>query len=238
MSRDPELWSALREATVEELQPIIQLLDEKSLDWSASSDWCLADLREQIHEELLLNGGNTLVNTVRGYGPPWREIVQDVASKLKVAYCVDEMSSKQRAELSVALKAAGIPTNVPIGAFALRSGLIAAKLGGFTTYQVLVVVANAVARTLVGHGISFAGNMAFTQALSVALGPIGWAAAGIVSVISISGAATRVTIPSVVLVAALRATLEERQRPVSPLKKLLDRMAERFRKLRQRKGAA
>lgn len=52
--------------------------------------------------------------------------------------------------------------------------LEALKLSGFAAYKASVIVANAGAHALLGHGLSFAANAALTKGLAVVLGPVGW----------------------------------------------------------------
>ena len=46
--------------------------------------------------------GNTIVNIFRGEGPPYKEIVQDVANKLGVDY--EYYDSVERIEMKILLK--------------------------------------------------------------------------------------------------------------------------------------
>jgi uncharacterized protein YaaW (UPF0174 family) len=165
------------------------------------------------------------VNVFRGSGPPWGEIVRDVANKVGVEYrnsdgtieieqrvtvhvlerAIDQMTPEQRAELRENLDRAGLPHDMPLGQGALAAGLLAGNLAGFAAYQVLVIVATAVARVLAGRGLVFAANTALTRLLAVALGPIGWALTAVWTAIDLAGPAYRLTIPSVVMVGVLRA---------------------------------
>ncbi|MFX8496862.1 ubiquinol-cytochrome C chaperone family protein, partial [Acinetobacter baumannii] len=47
------------------------------------------------------------------------------------------------------------------------------KMGGFKSYQLAVIVANAVAKTILGRGLSLAGNQVLTRTLSFLTGPVG-----------------------------------------------------------------
>ena len=76
--------------------------------------------------------------------------------------------------------------------------------GGFASYQLALIIANAVWKALFGAGLSFATNATITRALSVLTGPIGWAITAIWTVVDIAGPATRVTVPGVIQIALLR----------------------------------
>ncbi|MFC2611353.1 MAG: hypothetical protein ACFNYA_07650, partial [Capnocytophaga granulosa] len=83
------------------------------------------------------------------------------------------------------------------------------RVGGFGTYKMAVIVANAVARSLLGRGLSFAGNATLTRTLGVALGPIGWIVTGLWTLLDIASPAYRVTIPCVIQVAYMRLKFQE-----------------------------
>jgi uncharacterized protein YaaW (UPF0174 family) len=81
---------------------------------------------------------------------------------------------------------------------------VGVQMSGFLAYQVAVIVANAVARIVLGRGLTLATNAALTRAIGVLAGPIGWAITGIWTLIDVSGPAYRVTIPAVCHIAFLR----------------------------------
>ena len=80
----------------------------------------------------------------------------------------------------------------------------AIRIGGFTSYKIAVIVANAVARALLGRGLSFAANAALTRWIGVFAGPVGWAVTIAWTALDIAGPAYRVTIPSVIQIAYMR----------------------------------
>ena len=53
---------------------------------------------------------------------------------------------------------------------ALRAAI---RLGGFRPYKIAVIVANAVAKALVGRGLSLGANAALTRLMGTFAGPIG-----------------------------------------------------------------
>jgi UPF0174 protein HP_1588 len=151
---------------------------------------------KQIAEELQHYGGNTFANGLRGTGVPYREILTDVAKKQKVNFnsnnsveqieqyilqsimekAIEEMSEEELKNFLTEIDA-----GKTIGTKqAMTAGALAAlRLGGFATYKMAVIVANAVARSLLGRGLTFAGNATLTRTLGVALGPIGWIVTGL-----------------------------------------------------------
>ena len=106
---------------------------------------------------------------------------------------------KEFAEATGIKNTSGITPQVMVGVFQAVF-----RAGGFKSYQLTVIIANAVLKALIGKGISFAGNVVLVRTMAILTGPIGWVIAGLWTAIDIAGPAYRVTIPAVTLVAALR----------------------------------
>lgn len=177
--------------------------------------------------EIRLFGGNTLANLARGSnGPDYIEIVQDVARKFGVknvdTYSIIKLeeeiistilrdvlkksSGQEKIDIEKALEEAGLNKK---DLSSLISGssiaaLLGARMAGIVTYQISVIVANAIAKQVLGRGLQFATNAAITRSISVLLGPIGWIVTGVWTAIDIAGPAYRVTVPCVLHVAMLR----------------------------------
>ena len=152
------------------------------------------------------------------------EILNDVLDKIKVSYnkslnilakedkliekifsdMLKDMPEEKRIELvkDMDLKVAGFGNQAIMAA--IQAGL---RAGGFLSYQITVIVANYVARLVLGRGLTLATNAALTKGLSFLIGPIGWAVTGIWTAFDIAGPAMRVTLPASVIVACLRKTL-------------------------------
>ncbi|WP_165087553.1 YaaW family protein [Caballeronia sp. SBC2] len=179
------------------------------------------DDRDLIASEIRLFGGNTLVNMLRRVGVSYDEVVRDVASNLKVRFtkatplvsvesdilikilqrAVEKMSDAERDEL---LKAIDMKNLVGAGPAAVTAAIAAMRVGGFATYKLAAVVANAVAKFLIGRGLTFAGNATLMRALGVAMGPVGWAVTALWTVADLGSPAYRVTLPCVVQIAYMR----------------------------------
>lgn len=83
----------------------------------------------------------------------------------------------------------------------------AIRQGGFLSYKLTVVAANAVAQALVGRGLGMAANQAMVRYLALFAGPVGWVVNALLAVPIITGPAFRVTLPAVLVVASLRKKL-------------------------------
>ncbi|AND85367.1 DUF3944 domain-containing protein [Clostridium tyrobutyricum] len=175
-----------------------------------------------IAAELQCFGANTFATLFRGgKGVLYKELLMDVCNKLKVNYnknssteiiemnlimkiltdSIENMDSQQIKDIIKELKLK--TTNYSKEAL-LAALQFAIKIGGFQSYEIAVIVANAVAKQLLKRGLSFTANATLTRAISIFAGPIGWIITGAWTLIDIGGPAYRVTIPSVVQVAYMR----------------------------------
>lgn len=177
---------------------------------------------DEIIEEIQKFGGNTLVNTFRGMGVSYHEVLCDVADKMKApckktqstelveAHLLakvledawEKMSEEDRRML---LDEAGKVWGLKVGGFAAGALIKIFRAGGFTSYRIAVVIANAVAKAILGHGLKFAGNIYLTRLLAVLAGPVGWIITGVWTAFDFASPAYRVTIPACIYIAALRA---------------------------------
>ena len=183
-----------------------------------------------VAAELQYFGANTISTVFRGgKGVAYREVLTDVCRKVRVkdvdldgpvveiewallkkvfADMVEEMDA---AELE------GLVRDLDLGATDFTKEAVLAAImsgvrgGGFLAYRVSVIVANAIARFVLGRGLSFAANAGLTRALAAFTGPPGWVFLTVVTALQVAGPAYRVTIPAVTLVACLRLWVEERQ---------------------------
>ena len=174
--------------------------------------------------EIQCFGGNTFVTLFRGgEGVLYREVLTDVCDKVGAEYkkestveeveiClllkifIDSVGKMTREELADLARTIGVKNIGPnLGKDAMLAAcLVAFRMGGFASYQLAMIVVNAVARILIGRGLAFGANAALTRILAVVAGPIGWAITGIWTAVDIASPAYRVTIPAVLLVAAIR----------------------------------
>ncbi len=178
---------------------------------------------DDIAAEIQRYGGNSFSNVFRGgKGVAYIDVVRDVADQLKVSYnnnasaamienqiqmkvlekAYAEMSETERAELLNGLGVniiGAIPASLPV--IAVQGAILTS---GFAAYRLAVIVANAIAKALLGKGLTIAGNAALTRVIGAFAGPIGWAITGLWTLVDLAGPAYRVTIPCVVQLAYMR----------------------------------
>ncbi len=178
---------------------------------------------ELIAAEVQCFGANTFATMFRGgKGVLYKEVLMDVCDKMKVNYSKDSSAEKIEnnllmkiltdalekmtpAELKELAEAVGIKNVSAMNAEAFVGVFQAVfRAGGFKSYQLTLVIVNAILKALIGRGLSFAGNAALTRTMAVLTGPIGWIITGIWTAVDIASPAYRVTIPSVIQIAALR----------------------------------
>lgn len=187
----------------------------------------LPKMWEEIVDELQHFGGNTFMNMIRGNGVPYREILCDVARKLKVNFnpkspvdiierhilsklVMDSVEKLSEAELKEMIDELGIK-NYDAGRPAMMMALqIAIKQSGFVAYKIAVIVANQVAKIFLGRGLAFAANATLTRSIAIFAGPIGWIISVAWALIDIAGTAYRVTIPAVIQIAYMRLAIQSK----------------------------
>ncbi len=178
---------------------------------------------ELIAAEIQCFGANSFATMLRGgKGVEYKEVLTDVCDKMKVNYSKDssvekiennllmkiltdaleKMSPEELKELAEATgvkNTSGITAEAMVGVFQAVF-----RAGGFKSYQLTLIIVNAIMKALIGRGLSFAGNAALTRTMAILTGPIGWVITGLWTAIDIAGPAYRVTIPAVIQVAVLR----------------------------------
>jgi uncharacterized protein YaaW (UPF0174 family) len=184
----------------------------------------------ELVEEIQTFGGNTIANLFRGGGVYYDEILDDVCSKSGVKdyeggsvaqrelkllakileQTLENMAPEERRKTEEQLreafqKSGGAHADhgagVPVALLLAQGGV---QVAGFAAYQMAVIVANAVAKMVLGRGLTLVGNAALTRVIGLVAGPIGIALTALWTVIDIAGPAFRVTLPCVCHVAYLR----------------------------------
>ncbi|AHZ27614.1 DUF3944 domain-containing protein [Helicobacter pylori] len=181
-----------------------------------------AKYAERIAEELQHYGANSFASALRGTGVLYREILCEVCNKLKVNYnkktettlieqnmlskilerSLEEMDDEEVKEMCDELS---IKNTDNLNRQALSTAALTLfRMGGFKSYQLALIVANAVIKAIFQRGLSLGANVALTRGLSILTGPVGWIITGVWTAIDIAGPAYRVTIPACILVTTLR----------------------------------
>ncbi|MFC0308416.1 DUF3944 domain-containing protein [Gallibacterium trehalosifermentans] len=185
---------------------------------------------QEIAEEVQLFGGNTIVSLFRGgKGVLYREILIDVANKLKVNFNKDssverieqnlfmklfeDMTAKMTSEeLRALLKELDVPNSATLTPEVMTTTFITIfRTGGFKSYQISLWLVNTIMKALIGRGLTIGGNATLARMLAVATGPVGWVATGIWTLFDIASPAYRVTVPAVICIAALRLQYQMNQ---------------------------
>lgn len=181
----------------------------------------IAAFSDEIINELSRFGGNTLMNIIRGEGVSYKQLLCDVCDKMKVNYnkkssveviennflqtiLINSLEDMSHDDMKALIDSMEIRT-MGFGKQAMVVAIQAAILnGGFTPYKMAVIVANAVAKSLLGRGLALAANAALVKAMNIFAGPIGFAASVLWTVVDIAGPAYRVTIPAVAQICYMR----------------------------------
>ena len=231
---DDDLIPLLQEADPEDLAILVDYITDSgkgriSLNNLKMSSLVAAKARQVFSEadrlliadEIQLFGGHSLLNIFRGgEGVPYREIVRDVADHLKVAHensdlveeienfilekiaakAWEKMSDDEKSEFAHSF-GAGV---VGFGPAALAVIIAAIRASGFGAYKFAAVVANAVARQLLGRGLAFGAVAPVMQGMAILAGPLGWALGILWAAYDLASPSYRVTVPCVVQIAYMR----------------------------------
>jgi uncharacterized protein YaaW (UPF0174 family) len=184
---------------------------------------------KEIAAELQTYAGNTFANLRRGdQGILYKKILTEVCKKMKVNFnadssvelieinllmkiLIDSLAKMTPEQMQEVVKATGLKTTSFKPEAVAAALQLAVQMSGFTAYKVALIVANAVAKAILGRGLPLVVNAALVRAISILAGPIGWAIAALWTLIDIAGPAYRVTIPSVIHVAYMRAKMNAKE---------------------------
>jgi len=230
---DDDLIPLLRECGNDELDNLVGYVTQRGGVFSQLKNTRVykahcpdhARYADEIAAEIQKFGGNTILNIMRGgRGPAYRDIVCQVASRLKVHF--DKKSSIEEIERNILIKvleaswekmtdaekqafiegimpetgASNLPSEFPTAL------LQSAILGGsaVVVYRISLIVAGAIAKTTLQQGLAFLGGSAVGRWAAVFSGPVGFGIAGLWTLFDVMGPAYRVLIPCVLHIAMLR----------------------------------
>ena len=187
---------------------------------------------EKIAHYLRKMGSNDIASLFRsGEGVEYEEIVCDVGEKLKVkgvnknmsvelneefiiqhlfSDALKKMSDEERSALMRSMNLSEKDQGAILAGTLMASQVMLNQFGGFAVYRMSVILANMLARSLMGNGLNFAANAALVRGVGAFLGPIGWIASGAWLAVEIAGPAFRKTVPAIVHIAMLRQNVLKR----------------------------
>ena len=174
-----------------------------------------------IAKEVRDFGGNSIANVFRGQGPPYIEIVCDVAKAVNapfsradaidqieasilatvLAKAVDRMSKEEKADL---LDQIGRPNWSASKAASVATFQAVFNAGGFASYKLMLIVVNGLVKGVINRGLPFVANAALTRVMGVVAGPLGWAVTSLLAAFQFASPSYKVTIPCVAYIAMLR----------------------------------
>lgn len=194
----------------------------------------IADMFPSIAEELQRFGGDSIANFFRGGGVLYKEILMDFANKAKVNFnkdssterieelylqkimedAIEKMSPEELKEFIQEFDGENIVGTGAISTKAAHEVLkYVIKGSGLKFYKLALIIANKVARKLLGRGLTFATNAAIAKGLHITfawLGPVMWAITAIWTIKDITSPAYRVTTPCVIHIIYLRAKMKNK----------------------------
>ncbi|ANH66652.1 DUF3944 domain-containing protein [Mitsuaria sp. 7] len=178
---------------------------------------------ELVAAEVQSYGANTFATILRGgKGVLYKEVLTDVCDKLKVNYngdsdvelieqnlmmkiiqdSVEKMTDEEVREMA---QEAGVVNYQSLTKDAAIAAFIAVfRAGGFKSFQILVIVVNAVLKALIGRGLGFAAAGMMNRTAAILVGPVGWVITGLWTAFDLASPAYRVTIPAVIQIIVLR----------------------------------
>ena len=179
---------------------------------------------QEIAAEIQCFGANSFVTLLRrGRGVMYREVLTDVCDKFDVKYdkrtataseieeafliklfgdALNKMPEADRADFAKIVGIANLKTFTPASLTVALQVIF--KAGGFKSYQLTLIIANAISKVLLGRGLALAANATLTRTASLLAGPVGWALMGAWTAVDVAGPAYRITMPTVIQVAVLR----------------------------------
>ncbi|MEL4248077.1 GTPase [Shewanella xiamenensis] len=217
----------------EDITPLLKYLgttqEELKLQMERSSTHSDA---QKIADYLCKMGSNDIARIFRsGKGVEYKEIVCDVGEKLKVkgicennsvekneeliiqhmfSDALKKMSDEERSALMRSMNLSEKDQGAILAGTLLASQVMLNQFGGFAVYRMTVILANMLARSLLGNGLNFAANAALVRGVGAFLGPIGWIVSGTWLAVEIAGPAFRKTVPAIIHIAMLRQNVLKR----------------------------
>jgi uncharacterized protein YaaW (UPF0174 family) len=194
----------------------------RSLPQSQQVDWLHAH-RNDLEDEFCSVGSWTFGST-KSYG----EIVRGLAGKVGVTYsdtsdtaaievaiitklwnnAVKKMAPEQLQELKAQAEAFAKQHRKSVGKeFAGFASLAAAQMSGFGVYLLGSTLLGAINSAL-GLGLGFGAFTGLSSLISTVIGPFGWAALGVMTIVKLGAPNYKKVLPTVILIGAYRPLIE------------------------------
>ena len=227
---DNDLSPVLEKANNDDLQYLVDIITNartNSLDREALYKQYYPDHQKYVNliaDEIRAFGGNTFANVFRrGEGPAYKEIVCDVAAKLKAPFnkgsnvekiensiletvltqALEKMSESEKQELFEEI--ADVKNYLSLSGSARTLEFITLfRMGGPRSYYLTLHVVNAITKVVLGRTLGLIGGTTTIQIAKLATGPFALALSTAWTLYDIAGPATRVTVPAVIYIAMLR----------------------------------
>jgi uncharacterized protein YaaW (UPF0174 family) len=237
---DKDLIPLLRSCSDEELENLVEYVTRKggvSSQLETTRNYKKFHPRhskyaDEIAAEIQKFGGNTILNYYRcGKGVHYREIVHDVADRLKIGdhqersveavenlilFKVLEEAWKKMsdAEKKNFLKQFIAEKHFDYIPQAFPTPLLQAAVlagGVWITYELALFIANIISRRLLGRGIAFISGAILRRWMPLVGGVIGSTLSALWVIFDVAGPAYRVTVPCVIHIAMLRQLHKRRE---------------------------
>ena len=169
-------------------------------------------------EELMLYGGNTIMNQFRGHGVPYRVVLMDVCNMIQVKYnkydSVDTIEATLLQNLLI-ISLNNLPqkllqdmlTEIKIShqKFTMHEMIsvlkIAIEKGYFPVHRIAEIVDKEIFMILVERRVAYGAIAALNCWKYALIGPLGWIISAVLAAIAITGPAYSVTFQAVVKIA-------------------------------------
>lgn len=214
----------LKIMTHDELQVIVDLILDKWSERLSKYPNFKEDYTKyaaEIGSELLLFGGNSFVNAVRGHGVSYEELLTDVCKQMDVDYGFFDKVKDKEILLCAKINDEAMKQMEEIEKQKLKeieeSGLDNFIIGWYTDkymFQIVkpvllpylesVAIAGAVATTATGITLKITAGAIIKKAVGLLSKPFTWAVTGMFTAYNVSGPAYKVTVPAVIYIAAIR----------------------------------
>ncbi len=182
---------------------------------------------EALTLELRHAGSNSFATLYRlGEPIPYEEVVDDVVARVKAsppdgattaekelaiieAVLGEALAAMPPEEAKALWKRIEPSGRVPLGQLSAVGAYIGGAVGQQFLYEAAMTAAAYLARMLLGRALGAGVGVALTRVFGTFFGPVGWAVTAAWLAVDLAGPAYRKTVPAVVTIGAIRASLAQ-----------------------------